>query len=76
MALSTPARPAPSDAVPSAPASPKAARLRGGTRDLRLAAGVVLVLLSVVLGARLVTAADSRVPVWSLTGSLAAGTTL
>lgn len=76
MALSTPARPAPSDPRPSAPPSPRAPRLRGGTRDLRLVAGVVLVLLSVVLGARLVSAADSRVQVWALVGPLSAGSTL
>ena len=72
MALSTPARPAPSPTPPS----PKVSRLRAGRRDLRLAAGVALVVLSVVLGARLLAAADDRVPVWSLASSLSAGTTL
>jgi hypothetical protein len=42
--------------------------------DLRLVLGVLLVLGSVLLGARVVTAADATVPVWSVTGDLAAGT--
>jgi hypothetical protein len=44
--------------------------------DLRLVLGVLLVLGSVLLGARVVTAADATVPVWSATGDLAAGTVL
>ncbi|MGY1623462.1 SAF domain-containing protein [Geodermatophilus sp. SYSU D00965] len=44
--------------------------------DLRLVLGVVLVLGSVLLGARIVTAADATVPVWSAAGDLAAGTVL
>jgi hypothetical protein len=42
--------------------------------DLRLVLGVLLVLGSVLLGARVVTAADATVPVWSAAGDLAAGT--
>ncbi len=42
--------------------------------DLRLVLGVVLVLGSVLLGARVLTAADATVPVWSVSGDLAAGT--
>jgi hypothetical protein len=38
--------------------------------------GVLLVLGSVLLGARVVTAADATVPVWSAAGDLAAGTEL
>jgi hypothetical protein len=44
--------------------------------DLRLVLGVLLVLGSVLLGARVVTAADATVPVWSASGDLAAGTVL
>ncbi len=44
--------------------------------DLRLVLGVLLVLGSVLLGARVVTAADATVPVWSVAGDLAAGTEL
>lgn len=44
--------------------------------DLRLVLGVLLVLGSVLLGARVVSAADSTVPVWAAAGDLAAGTEL
>jgi SAF domain len=44
--------------------------------DLRLVLGVLLVLGSVLLGARVVSAADATVPVWAVTGDLAAGTEL
>lgn len=44
--------------------------------DLRLVLGVLLVLGSVLVGARVVTAADATVPVWSAADDLAAGTVL
>jgi hypothetical protein len=44
--------------------------------DLRLVLGVLLVLGSVLLGARIVSAADATVPVWAVTADLAAGTEL
>jgi len=44
--------------------------------DLRLVLGVLLVLGSVLLGARVVGAADATVPVWAVTADLAAGTEL
>jgi hypothetical protein len=44
--------------------------------DLRLVLGVLLVLGSVLLGARVVSSADATVPVWAVTGDLAAGTRL
>ncbi|MGY1740746.1 MULTISPECIES: SAF domain-containing protein [unclassified Blastococcus] len=44
--------------------------------DLRLVLGVLLVLVSVLLGARVVGAADTTVPVWAASGDLAAGTVL
>jgi hypothetical protein len=44
--------------------------------DLRLVLGVLLVLGSVLVGARVVGAADATVPVWSVNGDLAAGTVL
>jgi hypothetical protein len=42
--------------------------------DLRLVLGVLLVLGSVLLGARVVSAADATVPVWAASADLAAGT--
>ena len=44
--------------------------------DLRLVLGVLLVLGSVLLGARIVSAADATVPVWAAAADLAAGTEL
>ncbi len=44
--------------------------------DLRLVLGVLLVLGSVLLGARVVSAADATVPVWAVAEDLAAGTEL
>ncbi len=44
--------------------------------DLRLVLGILLVLGSVLLGARVVSAADATVPVWAVVGDLAAGTEL
>jgi hypothetical protein len=44
--------------------------------DLRLVLGVLLVLGSVLLGARVVGSADATVPVWAATGDLAPGTEL
>ena len=73
-------------AAPAAPAAPATTvRPRGPVPrrvrpprwlDLRLVLGVLLVLLSVLLGARVVAAADTTVPVWSASGDLAAGTVL
>jgi hypothetical protein len=60
----------------AAPASPPARRAGAGRRDLRLALGVALVVASVVIGSRVLAAADDRVPVWSAASGLAAGTTL
>ena len=44
--------------------------------DLRLVLGVLLVLGSVLLGARIVSAADATVPVWTAVRDLAPGTEL
>jgi hypothetical protein len=44
--------------------------------DLRLLTGVLLVLVSVVVGARIVAASDSSEPVWIAARDLAAGTQL
>lgn len=44
--------------------------------DLRLVLGVLLVLGSVLLGARVVGAADATVPVWAVAADLAAGSEL
>ena len=67
----TPARPA------SLPSGPVPRRVRPPRwLDLRLMLGVLLVLGSVLVGARVVTAADATVPVWAASGDLAAGTVL
>ncbi|WP_345771644.1 SAF domain-containing protein [Geodermatophilus sabuli] len=64
-------------AVAADPPGPVPRRTRPpGWLDLRLVLGVLLVLGSVLLGARVVTAADATVPVWSATADLAAGTVL
>jgi len=61
----------------TAPAGPVPRRVRPPRwLDLRLVLGVLLVLGSVLLGARVVTSADATVPVWSAAGDLAAGTVL
>jgi hypothetical protein len=44
--------------------------------DLRLALGLLLVLGSVLIGARVVSSAHATVPVWAAAGDLAAGTVL
>jgi SAF domain-containing protein len=69
------------EAVRSAPVSdlpsPPAARLRPPRwLDTRLLTGLLLVLGSVVLGAKIVAEADDAQPVWALKRNLAAGTTL
>lgn len=57
--------------------APAAARLvRARWLDPRLLIGVVVVLLSVALGARVVAAADDTTTVWAVTGDLAPGITL
>lgn len=54
--------------------TPVAKRLhRPSWRDSRLVVGVLLVLLSATLGAKLVASADDRVPVLVASGDLAAG---
>ncbi len=60
-----------------APRAPAPRRVRPPRwLDLRLVLGVLLVLGSVLLGARVVSAADATVPVWAVAGDLAAGTEL
>ncbi|MCO7220365.1 SAF domain-containing protein [Klenkia sp. PcliD-1-E] len=59
------------------PAGPVPRRVRPPRwLDLRLVLGVLLVLGSVLVGARVVTAAGATVPVWAAAGDLAAGTVL
>ncbi|MFQ6172819.1 hypothetical protein ACK8HX_14510 [Oryzobacter sp. R7] len=54
--------------------TPTASRLRAPSwRDSRLVVGVLLVLLSTVLGAVVVAGADDRVPVWAAKGPVAPG---
>jgi Flp pilus assembly protein CpaB len=63
----------------SAEAGPAPAARRLGSsrwRDPRLAVGVVLIAGSVVLGARVVAAADDTIPVWSLRDDVTAGAEL
>ncbi|MDT0275161.1 SAF domain-containing protein [Blastococcus goldschmidtiae] len=72
----TAVRPAPPPATALPPgAAPRRVRAPRWL-DLRLLVGVFLVLGSVLLGARVVGAADATVPVWAATGDLAAGTEL
>lgn len=59
------------------PASPKANRLATpGWLDGRLVLGVLLVLVSVVVGARVLSSADRTQLVWAATGDLAVGSQL
>jgi hypothetical protein len=59
------------------PQSPPARRVaRARWLDLRLITGVLLVLVSVVIGARVVSASQSSEPVWLAARDLAAGTEL
>jgi hypothetical protein len=75
MSVTTAAAPAGRAEAP--PGGPAPRRVRPPRwLDLRLVLGVLLVLGSVLLGARVVTAADATVPVWSAGGDLAAGTVL
>lgn len=63
--------------MPDAPASPAASRLVApGWLDGRLVLGVLLVLASVVLGARVLSSADRSQLVWATTGDLAVGSQL
>lgn len=67
--------PAAGSAAPPASAPPR--RLRGPSwLDLRLVTGVLLVLGSVLVGARVISAADQSVQVWAATRDLSIGTTL
>ena len=66
---------APGSAVPVPGPAPRRVRPPRWL-DLRLVLGVLLVLGSVLLGARVVAAADATVPVWSAAGDLAGGTVL
>ena len=57
--------------------APAAARLgRARWLDTRLLLGLLLILVSVVVGAKLMAEADERVQVWSVTRDLAADTAL
>lgn len=59
------------------PASPPADRQHlPSWLDLRLVLGVLLVLVSVLVGARVVASADRSVRVWAVRADLSAGTTL
>ena len=72
-AVRTPVPAAPSEVAPA----PAPRRVRPPRwLDLRLVLGVLLVLGSVLLGARVVSAADATVPVWAVAEDLAAGTVL
>lgn len=64
-------------AATGTPGSPPATRLAGRRwRDWRLVAGVALVLVSALLGARLVSALDDTVAVWAARDDLVAGAPL
>jgi hypothetical protein len=63
--------------VPEAGPAPAVQRLRSSRwRDPRLAVGVVLVAASVVVGARVLAAADDTVTIWSLRNDVPAGSQL
>jgi hypothetical protein len=63
--------------VPDLPASPRAARLSApGWLDGRLVLGLLLVLVSVVVGARVLSSADRSTLVWAASKDLTAGTLL
>src|SRR5262245_31006559 len=63
--------------APEVGPAPAVRRLRSSRwRDPRLAVGVVLVAASVVVGARVIAAADDTVPVWSLRNDVPAGSEL
>jgi hypothetical protein len=65
------------DSAGAAPASPSATRLSTpGWLDTRLVLGVLLVLVSVVIGARVLAAADRSEQVWMTTRDLAPGSVL
>jgi len=63
--------------APDLPTGPAPRRVRPPRwLDLRLLLGVLLVLGSVLLGARVIGAADATVPVWAAAGDLSAGSRL
>jgi hypothetical protein len=65
-----------SSTIPT-PAAPSATRVRQpGWRDPRLIAGVVVVALCVLIGARLLASADDTVAVWSLRHDVASGASI
>jgi SAF domain-containing protein len=72
--LRTPSGPAAAAAGPTAPAARRAQPL--GWRDPRLIAGVVIVAVCVLIGARVLAGADDTVAVWSLRHDVPAGTTV
>ncbi|MGY1781259.1 SAF domain-containing protein [Geodermatophilus sp. SYSU D01036] len=75
--MSAATRTVPAGPAAETPAGPVPRRVRPPRwLDLRLVLGVLLVLGAVLLGARVLTAADATVPVWSVTADLAAGTVL
>ncbi len=63
--------------MPDTPASPRASRLPApGWLDGRLVLGVLLVLVSVVVGARVLSTADRSTLVWAAATDLTAGSQL
>ena len=67
----------PRPAIDASPAAPPASRARARTwRSPRLLLGVLLVTASVVVGARLLAAADDSVTVWAVARDLPAGADL
>ncbi|MFM8774487.1 MAG: SAF domain-containing protein [Actinomycetota bacterium] len=59
------------------PASPPAARAgRPWWRDGRVIGGILIVIISAIVGARLMASGDDTVPVWQVDRDVAAGTVL
>lgn len=67
-------RPSPDSAPPLVPSSPNARRTtRAWWRDTRVVAGIALLVISVLVGARLLAGGDDTVMAWQATRDLAPG---
>ena len=76
MSLSLLSRPSPTDSSSPPPSPPAARTQRSWWRDGRVIGGVLIVVLSAVVGARLMASGDDTVAVWQVTRDVAAGAVL